>query len=76
LTNPDNPAIIPPIDSKEGKMELNYGETWIEIQVQAKIDRLDALYLAGKITEKEYADCMDAIEDWGDERYANLKIKS
>ena len=57
-------------------MELNYGETWIEIQVQAKIDRLDALYLAGKITEKEYADCMDAIEDWGDERYANLKIKS
>ena len=57
-------------------MELNYGETWIEERIARKIDRLDALYMAGKISEQEYNVLMQSIEDWGDDCFAREAIKS
>jgi hypothetical protein len=54
-------------------MELNYGETWIERQIEAKIERINKLFDGGKIDIVEYLVRLKSIEDYGDDCYAELK---
>jgi phosphopantetheine adenylyltransferase len=44
-------------------------EQQIEVMAERKIDRLDALFLRGAITEQQYNAALKQIRQWADEQY-------
>jgi hypothetical protein len=44
-------------------------ENMIEIKVEKWTDRVDARFMAGKLTQSEYDTEIKAISDWADQAY-------
>lgn len=55
-------------------MRITLNEESIERTVERRIDRLDALFMAGKIHQLEYDIRMKAIREWADKEWDAIAI--
>lgn len=55
-------------------MRITLNEESIERIVERRIDRLDALFMAGKIHQLEYDIRMKAIREWADKEWDAIAI--